>query len=449
VRRGGGAGWARRGPGLDRRRFLQLSGLGLLGVSSGCAAATKAAQGRADVKTHPEREREPAGGAGALTLFLCGDVMTGRGIDQILPHPSDPEIHERYARSASSYVRLAEARNGPIERPVEPAYVWGDALEEWRRVGPDVRIVNLETSVTTSNDWQAKGINYRMHPANVACLGAAGIDACTLANNHVLDWGRAGLLETLESLRAAGLATAGAGRDAREAREPALLEVPGRGRVVLFAFATNSSGVPPAWAATPQAPGVNLLPDLSDRTVDAIARRVREVRQPGDVVLASLHWGGNWGYRVPPSQRAFARGLVERAAVDVVHGHSSHHARGIEVHRRRLILYGCGDFLTDYEGIHGHEEYRSDLSLMYFASLDPANGELLRLRMTPLQMHRFRLRRASPEDKRWLRDTLARECGQLGTRVEASADGTLELGWSGGGAPSSTSSKSTAIPRPR
>lgn len=418
---------------LRRRRFLQLSSLAALEACGGWIAAPRAAERQRSPARDPRRGQRQPGSSGALTLFLCGDVMTGRGIDQILPHPSLPEIHERYARDAASYVKLAEQRNGPIERPVDPAYIWGDALDEWRRVAPDLRIVNLETSVTTSDDWLDKGINYRMHPANVPCLTAAGIDACCLANNHVLDWGRAGLLETLETLRGSGLATAGGGRDAREAREPAILEVPDLGRVVLLAFATTSSGVPSGWAATPQAPGVNLLPDLSDGSIDAIARRVREIVRPRDVVVASIHWGGNWGYRVPAAQRAFAHALVDAAGVDVVHGHSSHHPKGIEVYRGRPILYGCGDFVSDYEGILGHAEYRSDLCLMYFASIDPASGELLGLRMTPLQMQRFRLRRAAPDDVRWLRDTLTRQGEGLGTRVESAPDGSLELAWSPGG----------------
>lgn len=126
-----------------------------------------------------------------ITLFLCGDVMTGRGIDQILPHPSQPQLYEPYVRSAHEYVALAEQVNGPIPRPVDAAYVWGAALLEFDRRRPDVRIVNLETAITTSEDREAKGINYRMHPANIACLTAAGIDCCTLANNHVLDLRRA------------------------------------------------------------------------------------------------------------------------------------------------------------------------------------------------------------------------------------------------------------------
>src|SRR5512145_2882467 len=132
-----------------------------------------------------ERSRAGSGSSGrsaGVTLFLCGDVMTGRGVDQILPHPSKPRLFEPYVTSAVTYVELAERAVGPIPRPVGFDYVWGDALAELRRVRPDARIVNLETSVTRSNEaWPDKGIHYRMHPANVPCLTAAGIDCCALA----------------------------------------------------------------------------------------------------------------------------------------------------------------------------------------------------------------------------------------------------------------------------
>ena len=113
---------------------------------------------------------------GAL-VFLGGDVMTGRGIDQALAHPSSPELYESFVRDARDYLRLAEGASGAVPAPVTPAYVWGDALAELDRAAPVARIVNLETSVTTSNrPWPGKGIHYRMHPANVDCLERLGAD---------------------------------------------------------------------------------------------------------------------------------------------------------------------------------------------------------------------------------------------------------------------------------
>ena len=364
-----------------------------------------------------------------IGLFLCGDVMTGRGIDQILASPCDPAIHEGYLESALDYVALAEHVNGAIPRRVASSYIWGDALAELERFRPDLRIVNLETAVTASDVWVPKGINYRMHPANVACLSAAAIDCCTLANNHMLDWSDAGLIETLETLERAAVRTAGAGQDRSAVEAPAVLPVPGKGRVLVFSVGMASSGVPPDWAATADRPGVDFLPDLSQRSVVGIARRVEAVKRQGDVVLLSIHWGANWGYDITGDERSFAQALIDSAGVDLVHGHSSHHPKGIEVHRERLILYGCGDFINDYEGIRGHESFRGDLGLMYLPTLESGTGRLARLGMVATQMKRFQVRRAADADARWLTAMLEREGRRFGTRPRLLPDGRIELQW--------------------
>jgi poly-gamma-glutamate synthesis protein (capsule biosynthesis protein) len=267
-----------------------------------------------------------------------------------------------------------------------------------------------------------------MHPRNVACLTAARIDCCALANNHVLDWGRAGLRETLETLRAAGVATAGAGRDLAEAAAPAVLPGEGGGRLLVFAFASTTSGVPPEWAATPTRAGVSLLPERPEEAAAFVAARIDPVKEPGDVVIASIHWGGNWGYAISPEQRRLAHALVD-AGVDLVHGHSSHHPKGFEIHRGKLVLYGCGDFLDDYEGIGGYEAYRDDLVLMYFPTVDPGRGTLLHLRLVPLRIERFRLTRPSPADARWLTEVMERECKVFGISFRPEQDGSLAARW--------------------
>jgi poly-gamma-glutamate capsule biosynthesis protein CapA/YwtB (metallophosphatase superfamily) len=379
----------------------------------------------------PQAGRQPSANANAITIFLCGDVMIGRGIDQVLPHPSDPRLYEPYMKTALGYVELAAQANGPIPAPVDFSYIWGDALDVFARVAPDLRIINLETAVTTSDAyWPGKVIHYRVHPANLPCLTAARIDCCVLSNNHVLDWGYDGLSETLAALRNSGVQTAGAGRNLEEAEAPAVLRVAGKGRVLVWAFGAATSGIPQSWAATQDKLGVNLLTDLSDTTVRAIAAKVKKHKQAGDLAVISLHWGGNWGYNVPPEHRRFVHKLLDKAGVDLVHGHSSHHPKGIEVFRERPILYGCGDFLNDYEGISGYEGFRDDLTLMYFATMDPGTGTLLRFTMTPMQLKRLRAHRAATAEAQWLRDMLNREGGKFGTRVALHEDNTLTLRWS-------------------
>jgi poly-gamma-glutamate synthesis protein (capsule biosynthesis protein) len=363
------------------------------------------------------------------TVFLCGDVMTGRGIDQILAHPSGPRLYEPAVDDARQYVTVAEATHGAIPRAVPPAYVWGDALSELQRATPDVRVINLETAITRSGDYcRDKEIHYRMHPANVSCLTAAGVDIAVLANNHVLDWGTAGLIETIEALTAAGIKVAGAGRNLPAARRPACIGLDGAARLIVFGFGSPTSGIPPSWAATERDAGLDMLVGPPEPTAAAIADRVAAVKRPGDLVIASIHWGSNWGYDVPTSFVRFAHGLVE-AGVDVVHGHSSHHVRPIEVYRNRLILYGCGDFLNDYEGISGYAEFRGDLALMYFATLNRPSGELIGVRMVPMQIRKLSLHRAAPTDAHWLADTIARISAPFRSAIERSADGGLLLRW--------------------
>lgn len=364
-----------------------------------------------------------------MRLLLAGDVMTGRGIDQVLPHPSDPQLHEGWVRDAREYVRIAEAANGPIPAPVAPAYPWGDALAAIDRAAPDLRIVNLETAITRSDQaWPGKGIHYRMHPANVDCLRAARLDACSLANNHVMDWGREGLAETLATLAHAGLRSAGAGANAAQAHAPAVLERPGGGRVLLSAWAAASSGVPANWGARAMRSGIALLQESGAAAADQIARSLAPWRREGDVVIASLHWGGNWGLALPPEHRALAHRLIDVGAAQVVHGHSSHHPLPVEVYRGHAILYGCGDLLNDYEGIGSHGSLRSDAVCLYLLDLDAAS-RLERMQIVPLRLRRLRLEHAEEASRGYLRDLFDAARDALGTRVEDPPDGSFALRW--------------------
>ena len=364
-----------------------------------------------------------------MRLFLCGDVMTGRGIDQAMPHSVNPVLYEPYIHDAREYVALAQKAHGSISCPVSFDYIWGDALAELDRVRVDFRIVNLETAITSAETpWPDKGINYRMHPQNIGCLSAARIDACALANNHVLDWGYDGLSETLQTLDAAGIAHAGAGNDVYQAMSPTVLGTAGNSRVLLFSFGSTTSGISEDWKATSISPGVNLLDDLSEQTAARVCDEMRAHQQPGDLLIASIHWGGNWGHEIPREQIVFAHHLIEQG-VAIVHGHSSHHVKAIEVFKGRPILYGCGDFITDYEGITEYETFRDDLALMYLIELDSDSGELINARLVPMQMRRFRLERASAGDSKWLCSLLTELGARFGTAARLQEDSSLLLEW--------------------
>lgn len=363
---------------------------------------------------------------GSLTLMLCGDVMLGRGLDQALAHPGDPALNERNVRDARRYLALAEEASGPLPRPVDDAWPWGEALGEIRRGRPAVVVVNLETSVTTCSDFApGKGIHYRMNPANLGALLAAEPNVCVLANNHVMDFGARGLTEMLRALEGAGLGTAGAGRDLDSASAPAIVSADGGPPVAVLAYAHASSGVPDGWAASTDRPGVALLPDLSAQTAALVAAHVEREKRRGAIVVLSLHWGSNWGYDVPDQQIRFAHRMVD-AGVDVVHGHSSHHPRPIEIYAGRLVLYGCGDFVNDYEGIGGYEHYRDDLRLLYRVDL-ATDGALEAADLVPFRSRRLRLEPATSPDVRWLASVLDRESRGFGARVRHTAEDRILL----------------------
>jgi poly-gamma-glutamate capsule biosynthesis protein CapA/YwtB (metallophosphatase superfamily) len=115
--------------------------------------------------------------SGLVTSFACDDVVPGGGINQILPHPGDPELREDYARDANAYVSLAVRGNGPIPRPAGFPWPWGDALPVVEEAAPDVRVINLETivirsaSVTESSRPLARGLVLTFTSADCLELG--------------------------------------------------------------------------------------------------------------------------------------------------------------------------------------------------------------------------------------------------------------------------------------
>lgn len=364
-----------------------------------------------------------------IILFLSGDVMLGRGMDQALKHSVDPVLYESYVKDARAYIELAERENGKIPLPVSYKYIWGDALEVWKEINPELKLINLETSITLNDDpWEGKGIHYRMHPKNIDALTAAGIDHCSLANNHVMDWGREGLAETLKTLEKANIKFSGAGVDLEAAKRPSIFKTE-KADILVFSYGVRSSGIPSSWAAESKKPGVNFLGGIGMEEVINIKRNIESFNISPGIVVLSIHWGSNWGYEISERQKEFAHRLIDEAGVDIILGHSKHHPLGIEVYKEKLIIYGAGDFINDYEGISGQEEFRSELSLMYFPEIESGTGNLKSLKMIPMEIKKFQLRKARKEDAQWIKNVLIREGSELGTSVILEKDKSLSLKW--------------------
>ena len=340
----------------------------------------------------------PTRAPGHLRLLVGGDLMLGRGIDAIRPIHNPAEFGKPDARHPTVTIAWAEARGEAVPRQATAQTLWGAALEPMLASQADLTLFNLETAVTSRDCWVPKTYNFRMHPAGLDVLTAVGVQCVSLANNHVLDFGLPGLLDTLEALQARGIAIAGAGLNTRAAIAPAQLPLPGGRRALVFAMACCNAGCRPREAALPHRPGIALLPDLKPATADAVCRLIQHFRQPDDLVAVSIHWGGNWPDQVPEPMRTFAQRLVRQAGVHLIHGHSSHWPMAVEQIDAALVLYGCGDVLNDYEGRPDLLSRRGDLGVLFVVDFDATTLKLANWHRLAICRQAFCLKLTDPED---------------------------------------------------
>jgi poly-gamma-glutamate synthesis protein (capsule biosynthesis protein) len=316
-----------------------------------------------------------------ITLALTGDVMLGRGVNETL-------------------LRAA--------RPEEP---WGDVLPLLDSA--DLRMINLECAITAHKQpWSRtpKVFHFRADPPAVEVLRAARIDACSLANNHTLDFEEQGLLDTLAQLEAAGIRYAGAGRDGEEAARPALLE----GGVALVAFTDNE----PPFAAGPGKPGTNYLPvSVEPEVLRRVEEAIGAAREAGArTVVFSNHWGPNMVERPREVFRRFARAVVDLGA-DLYYGHSAHVFQGVEIYRGKPILYDTGDFIDDYAV---DPRLRNDRSFLFRVSIE--DGALERLELFPVILPYARVELARGTEREAILDRMVSLSAEMGTGFDRRED---------------------------
>ncbi len=337
-----------------------------------------------------------------IRIFLGGDVMTGRTIDQLFAVHNLDDFGKTKHIPSQKYHAWSASLYGAESVPVGHNYIWGTALDIFNIAKPDFRLINLEVAITQSDDWERKDFNFRMHPANTPCLSAASIDCCSLANNHILDFGRAGLEETIHSLQTAGIGYTGAGSNSDVAQKPYVHLLPDGGRILVFSWGFPDSGIFPHWQAEKTSPGVNYVANFSKKSAQYMVNQINIYRKPGDIIIASLHWGKNWISAIPAAHRRLAHYLIDNGSVSIIHGHSSHHPTGIEIYKNRPIFYGCGDLINDYEGNPKYRPLKHHLGLLYFIDINKKTGVLQDFKIVPVQRRRFRLEAALSSDFEWL-----------------------------------------------
>ncbi|PLB42143.1 CapA family protein [Aspergillus candidus] len=387
-------------------------------------------------------------------LTLTGDVMLGRLIDQLLPHPVPNAPPSE--RNLIPHLRLQHAHL----KNYTPSSPWGTALPLLLHES-DLTLINLETAVTnTSSPWPNKVFNYRASPENAcAVLRAACVDYAGLANNHAADFGETGLEESVWAVRErAGVASAGAGRDPAE---PAVLRFPrlasagggGGGEKMkqgeeggegLTIHVYAASDHPTAWANLPTFHFIDYSAETRVRLKTLLTgsfpfpssgEQPQQQAQP-DIKIFSVHWGPNYTWQPASEIQHLAHFLIDECGVDIVHGHSAHHVQGVEVHKGKPIIYGCGDFVDDYAV---DRRFRNDLGGVWrvvFKEGDEGD-EVGRARKSRLVMDRvevfptkcelFQVNMLDPgeEDHEWVVETIGRLSGELGTKVRSGERGQV------------------------
>lgn len=206
--------------------------------------------------------------------------------------------------------------------------------------GADISMVNLETAVTTDGscpEAQAKQFTFAAVPSAFTALRSAGVTVTTMANNHGLDCGRAGLEQSLAADSRAGLPLIGVGADRAAAFKPFTTEVNGQKIAIVAASQVLDENLKAEWMATATEPGMATARDLG-----GLVRAVRDARATADTVVVFLHWGTELQQCPNVSQPPLAR-LLSAAGADLVVGSHAHVPLGAGFNGRTLVAYGLGN----------------------------------------------------------------------------------------------------------
>jgi poly-gamma-glutamate capsule biosynthesis protein CapA/YwtB (metallophosphatase superfamily) len=222
----------------------------------------------------------------------------------------------------------------------------------------DFTFGNLEGPLS-SGGTQATSKDYTLRgdPRGVEGLKSAGFDAVALGNNHSLDYGVSGLMDTIATLDQAGIAHTGAGADRQAAAQIVYLRRSG----TTVAFLSFSDVVPASFIAGPDHPGVA----QGRGNMDHVTRAIAQAKKHADHVVVAFHWGVQYSESFSDLQKTEARSAID-AGADIVLGHHPHVIQGVEIYKHKLIAYSLGDFVFD------HSSRRTGEAFILEAELGPA-----------------------------------------------------------------------------
>ena len=223
--------------------------------------------------------------------------------------------------------RLAASPSGMLDA-VEPVFSQAD-----------IAVVNLETAVTSRGTPAPKEYTFRAPASIFDALRAGGVDVASMANNHGMDYGEAGLRDSLAAARRHDFPVIGIGLDGARAYAPYRTKINGQRVAILGATQVLDDHLISAWTAGPGKPGL-----ASAKEVPRLLQEVRKARRTADTVVVYLHWGVELEECPTTDQRTLARQLVGAGADIVVGGHA-HRLLGTGRMGKALVSYGLGNFI--------------------------------------------------------------------------------------------------------
>lgn len=293
-------------------------------------------------------------------ILQGGDNMLGRAIQLTLPNQSTGDENIQDSQPAYKYLTDIIPNKNVIDDirkfNLDGGYLWGDVEFD---LNEDLRIINLETAPTITVDesqFPQKTIHYHTNINNLDGVFRKYKNPYVLcmANNHVMDMGDTPFENETLPIMKSNWNTLGIGYNYDEASTPYETE-----KVCLFNFGCGCAGIPKDWSATETLSGVAYLPPIiNDQNVaiafDIISKKVSQyMKHEKKLLILSIHWGPNFSHANDNQvyRKKLAYKLVDILGIKIIHGHSSHHIRGVDYYKGSVIFYGCGDFVNDYEKI--------------------------------------------------------------------------------------------------
>jgi poly-gamma-glutamate synthesis protein (capsule biosynthesis protein) len=268
------------------------------------------------------------------TMFAGGDVLLDRGVHQTITirgKGEDFPFDGGFAEITGHTCCSGFGHPVPTMRRTGGKGAMRDLMK-----GADIAIANFENPAPNTFRWHTSGVVFSADRRNLEGLVRAGLDYVSIANNHIGDAGRNGILQTIRNLDRVGLEHSGAGKDLAAARKPAILEANGTTVAIL-----GYDAIARYYNAGKGRPG---NAPLSRKNVKQDVAKAREAG--ADVVIVFPHWGVE--YRATPftGQQRLARQIID-AGADMVIGNHAHWAGAVEVYKGKPIWYALGNFVFD------------------------------------------------------------------------------------------------------